>query len=126
MIDASMIATAGAVVTAAVCAVGWHKAHARAGFAEEYCQTLANHCRTQASKIARLEAAEAERVAHCRAIAAKGNAASQEARRKARKEAQAKTLDAVQQSNFRPRTKVVAPVKAKRTRQRKAAASPAA
>ena len=126
-IDPYLIATAILTPATAVCALGWLGA---ANVARATGETLDSVQRNAqiiyreyvacTSKLVKLERLEEQRHAHLKAISRKGNAASNEAKRAKRKGATDKTMAELVSTNFRSRPQVVAPVKAKRTRAKKA------
>lgn len=127
-IDPYMIGTAIFGVASAVCGIGWIGAAraARDGWAlveriQTDAQVLSSEYLAAKSRLVKLEQEEQRRNDHLKTIASKGNAASKEARRQKRAAAAAMTMTALTDTSFRTRAQVVAPVKAKRTRARKAA-----
>lgn len=128
-IDPYLIATAILTPASAVCALGWLGASNSARIAWETLESAQRHAQILSSeylackaRLVKLERLEEARLDHLKAISRKGNAASNEARRAKRKDATDKTMAELVATNFRSHAKVVAPVKAKRTRAKKAEA----
>jgi len=126
-IDPYHIATAILTPASAVCALGWLGAvNALRATRDELdslhanAQMLSREYLACKSKLVKLERLEEARLDHLKAISRKGNAASNEARRAKRKDATDKTMAELVATNFRSHAQVVAPVKAKRTRAKKA------
>lgn len=128
-IDPYLIATAILTPATAVCALGWLGAANVARATSETLDSIQRNAQILSSeylackaRLVKLERLEEQRLAHLKAISRKGNAASNAARRAKHQGAADKTMAELVKSDFRSRAQVVAPVKAKRTRAKKAEA----
>lgn len=126
-IDPYMIGTAVFGVASAVCGIGWIGAARAAtdGWAlvdriQADAQVLSSEYLAAKSRLVKLEREEQRRHDHLKAIASKGSAAANAVKRQKRAAAAAMTMTALTDTSFRSRAQVVAPVKAKRTRAKKA------
>lgn len=126
-IDPYLISTAIFGPASAVLAVAWIGARNGARIAWEAHEELQRHSAILSqeylaakAKLTKFEDAELRRHNHLKAISAKGAAASQAVLRKRREEAKAKTITEFAECTIPSRAKVVAPVKARRTRAKKA------
>lgn len=128
-IDPYLIATAILTPATAVCALGWLGAANVARATSETLDSIQRNTQILSSehlackaRLVKLERLEEQRLAHLKAISGKGAAASNEAKRAKRKGATDKTMAELVKTSFRSHAQVVAPVKAKRTRAKKAEA----
>lgn len=126
-IDPYLIATAILTPATAVCALGWLGAANVARATSETLDSIQRNAHILSSeylackaRLVKLEQLEEQRLAHLKAISGKGAAASNEAKRAKRKGATDKTMAELVKTSFRSHAQVVAPVKAKRTRAKKA------
>lgn len=126
-IDPYLIGTAILAPASAVLTVAWIGARNSARIAWEELDKLRAHSSLLSqeylaakAKLTKFEDAELRRHNHLKAISAKGAAASQAVLRKRREEAKAKTITEFAECTIPSRAKVVAPVKARRTRAKKA------